>query len=206
MAGNFKKSIVLSVLFTACSFVAVLYTSCKKKTTETVITACTGVQCYNGGTCIDGKCMCLPGYEGTNCEMLIADRYTGNWMMQETVTGSSNSSNIGTIKSYTLTIKKSTDSKVSILLDNFSGNSAYNNVVAYVAKKYDEPTQEYLADITTRFCFKAMQGVSGSSSIVIGGSGSVNTLSTILQGTYYLQYKQNSKLVTDTVTFTADHL
>jgi hypothetical protein len=31
--------------------------------------ACSGVDCQNGGTCNDGKCDCLKGYYGDNCEL-----------------------------------------------------------------------------------------------------------------------------------------
>lgn len=31
--------------------------------------ACNGVDCQNGGTCNDGKCDCLKGYYGDNCEL-----------------------------------------------------------------------------------------------------------------------------------------
>lgn len=31
--------------------------------------ACSGIDCENGGTCNDGKCDCLKGYYGDNCEL-----------------------------------------------------------------------------------------------------------------------------------------
>lgn len=39
-----------------------LFISCEKSD------PCTGVQCQNGGVCLDGNCDCPPGYAGTWCE------------------------------------------------------------------------------------------------------------------------------------------
>lgn len=48
----------LSLLFVSASF-SLFMASC----------ACSGIDCENGGTCNDGKCDCLKGYYGDNCEL-----------------------------------------------------------------------------------------------------------------------------------------
>lgn len=41
---------------------------------------CDDVNCGDNGSCDDGTCICETGYEGTNCESLTIDRYTGSWV------------------------------------------------------------------------------------------------------------------------------
>lgn len=41
---------------------------------------CDDIACGDNGTCDDGTCICETGYEGTNCETLVIDKYTGTWL------------------------------------------------------------------------------------------------------------------------------
>lgn len=70
---KFLKSILLSV----CSFLAVAttvtYTSCEKDT-------CIDLTCRNGGACSEGFCRCKTGFEGTECELKIANRFLGTFV------------------------------------------------------------------------------------------------------------------------------
>lgn len=37
------------------------------------------IDCYNGGTCLNGDCLCDLGFEGDTCEIVIRDYYIGNY-------------------------------------------------------------------------------------------------------------------------------
>jgi hypothetical protein len=37
------------------------------------------IDCYNGGTCLNGECLCDLGFEGDTCEIVIKDYYLGNY-------------------------------------------------------------------------------------------------------------------------------
>jgi len=47
---------------TICFSITLILTSCSKSD------PCEGIVCKNGGTCVDGKCQCPNGFEGTLCE------------------------------------------------------------------------------------------------------------------------------------------
>jgi hypothetical protein len=40
---------------------------------------CKDVVCNNGGTCVEGICSCLTGYEGTNCDTKTRDMFLGSY-------------------------------------------------------------------------------------------------------------------------------
>ena len=40
---------------------------------------CEGVECQNGGTCIEGSCECAQGYSGPNCETANFAQYLGTY-------------------------------------------------------------------------------------------------------------------------------
>jgi len=61
------------------AFAAVTYTSCSKD-------KCKAVVCAYGGTCNDGVCTCVSGYEGVQCEVITRDKYTGIYQVTETST------------------------------------------------------------------------------------------------------------------------
>jgi len=41
---------------------------------------CTELSCKNGGSCSDGFCQCPTGYEGAECDITSASRFTGKWV------------------------------------------------------------------------------------------------------------------------------
>lgn len=124
------KHIALTALLTAGSFGAVLYTSCNKD-------ACKDVVCQNSGTCSDGKCTCVTGYTGTNCETIYragyANTYKGNGT--DNLGGTYNNFKMifaatGTdVTKMTLTIQDATSASAGvpdlpIVLSNFSATSS----------------------------------------------------------------------------------
>jgi len=44
---------------------------------------CESVNCGLNGVCNDGTCVCDAGYEGTNCETQIRQKYLGTWLAKE---------------------------------------------------------------------------------------------------------------------------
>lgn len=80
------KSSVLKALSGKWPLYLLLITliACSKKDSTTGNSSgntdkCKGVVCDNGGTCKDGLCDCLPGYEGNKCEILSRDKYLGTY-------------------------------------------------------------------------------------------------------------------------------
>ncbi len=63
-------------LITAAAFIgissSVLYTSCVKD-------SCERLRCKNGSVCNDEVCQCKTGYEGTECEHAVVERYEGSY-------------------------------------------------------------------------------------------------------------------------------
>ena len=70
------KAIIFSTLATVFVFIAVFNISCTQD-------KCKSITCSNGGVCNTGSCTCPTGYEGTNCESLSRDKFTGNWNVFE---------------------------------------------------------------------------------------------------------------------------
>ncbi len=65
------KSIILTAFaFGAVAAATISFSSCEQD-------SCTVLQCVNGGQCDEGACQCPDGYEGSECEIAVADRYVG---------------------------------------------------------------------------------------------------------------------------------
>ncbi len=204
MNRHLKNRIVITFLSTVLLFVVLLHYSCNKKEEVGGQSPCANVVCYNDGSCIDGKCNCISGFEGDHCEINSRDRFVGSWAMTEKIIGSSISSKINTTRNYTLTIKKSDVTKLALGFDNLAGESTYNNVLAYAGMRYDYNAKSYVIDEKTKFCFSADTYIQGTTSAINGGSGKVNDLSTFINGIYYLQYIVNGKVAYDTVSFSGE--
>jgi len=78
------QAVLLSAAVALAGFTAVTYTACKED-------KCKGIVCAYGGVCNEGRCLCLPGYEGVQCETINRDRYKGVWQVAEDGTLSSES-------------------------------------------------------------------------------------------------------------------
>jgi hypothetical protein len=78
--SNRLKTIVLSSLGFIMLLGSVTYTSCRQRD------KCKEIVCAFDGTCVEGKCYCATGYEGTQCEKLIRAKFTGPWTATESGT------------------------------------------------------------------------------------------------------------------------
>ncbi|MEY2830071.1 MAG: hypothetical protein RIQ33_1929 [Bacteroidota bacterium] len=70
-----KSITIVALLFLSLSSLLYL-NSCKKD-------ACAKITCNNGGVCINGACSCTQGYEGTDCNTKIIDKYAGTYSGSE---------------------------------------------------------------------------------------------------------------------------
>jgi hypothetical protein len=80
MKNLYVKSI--TVCITVMVFCIAAFVSCTKYPTKkngTIIEACQNVVCYNGGTCLDGRCNCPAGFSGADCQDLWNTSYTGTY-------------------------------------------------------------------------------------------------------------------------------
>lgn len=191
-----------AILITLCAafaaFLSVGYMACKKDTV-TVDHSCDSVACKNGGTCFKGSCSYPAGTEGIYCQSRIILRYTGTWSVTENILGSDSAAAIGSTKSYTMVIKES--SNTDLLIDDFMGNDAYDNVKAKAGK------DAYLDDVVyTRFGFVREQIIAGTKISIVSGSGKVNDAGNFLDGSYIRSYPGGAGYIKDTVTFSADRL
>ena len=74
MRHQFLKAMFCCFLLTAVNGIV----SCKKDKDKD---KCEDVVCQNGGSCNDGVCSCPAGYEGTNCQTEIREKFLGNFLV-----------------------------------------------------------------------------------------------------------------------------
>ncbi len=76
------RTFSITAIFTILSFTIVGILSCTKPIivkNGTIIDPCKDVACFNGGTCLDGNCVCPAGFDGKNCQDTWISRYLGNY-------------------------------------------------------------------------------------------------------------------------------
>lgn len=99
------KTIALTGLITMGTFAMIAYSSCSKKD------PCEGVTCKNNGTCVDGSCKCPTGYEGVDCGLTSAAKFTGLWAATDVCPISPRS---GAELNYHMTISTSNSNPLSV--------------------------------------------------------------------------------------------
>jgi hypothetical protein len=73
MNTPFKKIFILAL---SALFSLTYMSSCNRDKCKTIV-------CAFDGVCNNGACICKSGYEGSNCETLTRDKFTGNWTVFE---------------------------------------------------------------------------------------------------------------------------
>jgi|GEM_PF-948808 hypothetical protein len=196
------KHVVVTAIVTIFAFVSVGYISCTKDSVSTTsVNECDTKQCQNGATCFKGICSCLAGFEGERCENNTILRYTGGWSITEQVQGSTDAIKKGSTKTFDINIRQKDGTRTVFLIDNFSGNDAYDGIEAS-----EGMNNKYEAAAYTQFAITRSQTLPGSSTFIVNGSGSVNDLGTVIEGAYILSYvMSNNTIAYDTVSFTGTH-
>jgi hypothetical protein len=119
MIMNAIKSIAITALVTIGAFTAVTYTACNKD-------KCKDVVCQNGGTCSDGNCNCLAGYEGDRCQTLSVTKFVKVWNASD---------QIGTTNLvYTVSIVPGSTATSATISSTFSDSFFGNPILATVSK------------------------------------------------------------------------
>lgn len=108
---KFRNSLGLYVPFVLFTFSIVFYQACKKKQSAT--DPCAAVTCYHSGTCSGGMCSCRTGYEGTYCDSLVKNKFTGEWTGDLSCIVAGNKSN-------TMRISPGNDD-ITLLVENAGG-------------------------------------------------------------------------------------
>jgi hypothetical protein len=116
--SNRLKTIVLSALGVIMVLGSVTYTSCRQRD------KCKEITCAFSSTCVEGKCYCATGYEGTQCEKLIRAKFTGPWTATESGT-------LSLTEKYALDIYEGNGTD-SVRIQNFN-NRLTEDVKAFVS-------------------------------------------------------------------------
>lgn len=124
-----KGSVLVAGALTLLSLMSVGYFSCMKS--KVTPYTCTNVTCDNGGHCERGFCLCPVGYDGYRCSNESRVKFYGNWKVTQVIVGSTDSTIKGKDTTYNVSFKKS-GSVTTFLVDNFMGDTAYNNIICYI--------------------------------------------------------------------------
>lgn len=188
---NRKSGILLTALAVMMAFSSMLYISCNKDEGSSITgeISCLEVLCLNGGTCVDGECMCPTGYYGDSCQLSWSSRYIGSYTVTETITWSSNATLIGNDSIYNARISQSSVPQI-FFIDSLVGNPKFNSVTGIV----DSTTENFM--------FQANEAIFYNNLIIQGGKGSINDSSDKLTGVYARQLKDSmGNTRTDSVVF-----
>ncbi len=111
------KSVLLTAFSTLAAFSTLTFTACNND-------KCQAIACASGGVCEEGRCTCLPGYEGYQCETETRQRYVGNWKVTEDGT-------VSTAAQYAISIERGAG-PTELRITNFR-NSFTRPVQAFVS-------------------------------------------------------------------------
>lgn len=111
------KPFVIAAVSVGSLLSAVTYTSCTPD-------KCKAIACAYGGSCEEGCCKCLPGYEGPTCETITRSKFLGFWSVKE-------QGSVTPLRQYPLSIEKDT-AVTGVLIKNIYNYFSSQKVRAYV--------------------------------------------------------------------------
>jgi hypothetical protein len=205
MMNRFRRLVLTTFLTTMALFTSVVYVACNKESKSAVPDSCANVTCKNGGDCVQGKCMCLNGFEESDCGKRSIERMIGKWKVEETTVGSSAIPNRGTKRLYTMTIAEIAGSNVSFTISNFMDKGT-GNIKGDIGLSYNLITKTYERDVPTAYVIKDNQTVAGTYITIVSGSGKVDQFGNTLNGRYYTVYPTDTATVRDTINFIASYI
>ena len=111
------KRINLLILLLSICTVIVTTQSCQKDDPD----PCETVVCNNGGTCNEGTCECLTGYEGLDCSEEVRDKFEGSWTYTDSCLPGNNTNS---------TIGESLDDILKVTISNILGSDLGGAAIA----------------------------------------------------------------------------
>lgn len=183
---------LLTALVTMLTFV---YVGCDKEEPSAYVDECAGIECMNGGSCLDGMCHCPYGFEGKNCEFDWMNKYAGKWKITETVVDKKTREQIGEKRYYEVVISADNGSHTRFIIDGFRGVAGYKAPCVIGKNKLGYYVESY------KFIFVPNYPVSGSSIVVKEGEGQLTGAGGLMSGGYELAVGSD-----ETVIFTAGRL
>ncbi|RYE25588.1 MAG: hypothetical protein EOP51_03575 [Sphingobacteriales bacterium] len=146
-------------LITAAAFIgissSVLYTSCVKD-------SCERLHCKNGAVCNDEVCQCKTGYEGTECELMIANRYVGNY------DGSTKCNEMAPNIDSAIVIRKGVDKIAFRIYAMGVDTNTYTVTVDATSGRFSDPATGVIVDVideADRITIREQTTVNGKASI-----------------------------------------
>jgi hypothetical protein len=118
---TYRSASLFTALLTTILFVTVL--SCRKEknnSSGSVDPKCVNVNC-NNGTCFQGECACLPGWEGFFCDIKVVSKYMGAWNAIETIVLSEDPGRVGDTHSYIFSVIPDGDEVLSFKIAGLMG-------------------------------------------------------------------------------------
>ncbi|MCB9233141.1 MAG: calcium-binding EGF-like domain-containing protein [Bacteroidia bacterium] len=122
---------------------------------------CANTECLNGGSCVDGTCVCATGYEGSDCSTLSRAKLIGAYNVAETCSGSP--------FTYACTISGSTSDDLKINFSNFYDLLGFYGISTPVTATMSGEESFVVSTTIT----------SGADTYTVSGNGSVNSDATL---------------------------
>lgn len=183
------KKYQLQLLTAIVTILTFVYTGCNKEEPSTYIDDCAGIECLNGGLCLDGNCHCPYGFEGKNCEYGWMTKYTGRWNVTETVINEETKQQVGEKRYYEVDISSDNGNTVRFVIDGFRGVDGYRAACVIGKNKlgYYVPSH--------KFIFVSNFPVSGSNIVVKEGEGQLTGAGGPINGTYRLAVGSDESVI-----------
>ncbi|MFC2176095.1 hypothetical protein ACFLR1_03910 [Bacteroidota bacterium] len=143
------------------------------------VDACKDVECGDNGICVEGVCICDAGYEGADCATLSAEKFEGDYQLNEADCN---------LQNYNTSIAASKSGADKIAITGFGGFACGASDIVVIATVSGD-------DVTI-----ASQSFCDGSIVINSGSGSIDE-----NGIITITYNSTWNLVTSdcTAVFTA---